>query len=65
MQLNQSEESGSRLGHAFRICIQVVRRVTVFLFWALIVSAITTAIIMFGRIVWCFLLILLKALGES
>ena len=65
MQLNQSEESGSRLGQAFRICIELIRRGIIFLFWFFVVSIIATGVFLFGGIVWWFLLMLLKASGES
>jgi hypothetical protein len=64
MRLNQSEESGSRLGQAVRTYIELMCRGAVFVFWFFVVSIIATGVFLFGRIVWWFLLMLLRALGE-
>ena len=64
MQLNLEDDSDSGLSQALRICIELIRRATVFLFYFLIASIIASAVFFFGKIVWGYLAMFLKAMGE-
>ena len=64
MQLNQTDDSRSRFGQTFRGCIELIRRSAVFLFWSAIVSIIASGVFLFGKILWGFLVMFLKAMGE-
>ena len=64
MQLNLSDNSKNRFIKAFDELIDFVQPIVSVLGYALIGSIIVCGLFLFGRIVWVFLEMLLKAVGR-
>ena len=64
MELNLSDNSENRLVRAFRGFIDFIKPVARVLVYALVGSIILYGLFLFGKIVWAFLEMLLKAVGQ-
>ena len=64
MQLNPSDNSENNLARAFGRLMDFAKMVVSILGYALISSIIVCCLFLFGRIVWTFLEMLLKAFGQ-